>query len=101
MLTEFFHMNATNADAKNLNCLYIDFPRYFVWHSIERMWTTRKQGEVIGRLTSAHPTEGERYYLRMLLMHIPKPTSFNDLKIFNGEICHTFREAAEKKVYYK
>ena len=97
MLTEFFHMNATNADAKNLNCLYIDFPRYFVWHSIERMWTTRKQGEVIGRLTSAHPTEGERYYLRMLLMHIPKPTSFNDLKTFNGENCHTFQEAAEKR----
>ena len=40
-----------------------------------------------------HPSEGEKYYLRILLTHVRGATSFNDLKTVNGHICGTFKEA--------
>ncbi|XP_060211618.1 uncharacterized protein LOC132639153 [Lycium barbarum] len=43
-----------------------------------------------------HPTEGERYYLTLLLMNVKGPKSCKDLGIFNGETCSTFREFVEK-----
>ena len=39
------------------------------------------------------PSEGERYYLRILLTHIKGATSFDDLKTVNGYTCRTFKEA--------
>ena len=38
------------------------------------------------------PSEGERYYLRILLTHIKGATSFNNLKTINGYVCRTFKE---------
>ena len=43
---------------------------------------------------TAHPTEGERYYLRLLLNHIKGATSFDDLKIFNDVKVESFHESA-------
>lgn len=43
----------------------------------------------------AHPAEGERYYLRVLLSHIRSATSFDALKTVNGNPCSSFREACE------
>jgi len=34
----------------------------------------------VGREYGVHPREGERCYLRLLLMKIPGPTSFDDQK---------------------
>uniref|UniRef100_A0A453JVC8 ATP-dependent DNA helicase n=1 Tax=Aegilops tauschii subsp. strangulata TaxID=200361 RepID=A0A453JVC8_AEGTS len=51
----------------------------------------------IGRIVSAHPAEGERYYLRVLLNHVTGATSYEDLRTVNGEILPTFREAAERR----
>ena len=48
-----------------------------------------------------HPSKGETYYLRMLLIHIRKPTSFNDLKLIDGYLCAIFREIADKLDDYK
>ncbi|XP_071923013.1 uncharacterized protein [Coffea arabica] len=95
MLTEFFQMNKYDHFAKNLNCLYTDFPQYFVWDAKSRYWSLRQQRDVIGRIAGVHPSEGERYYLRLLLKHVKKPTSFHDLKLINGKIATSFREAAE------
>ncbi|XP_027177750.1 uncharacterized protein LOC113776901 [Coffea eugenioides] len=95
MLTEFFSMNRTNENAENLNLLYKEFPQHFVWDQDDRIWYTRKRGQVIGRVITAHPIEGERYYLRMLLMHVRRPTSFDDLKTVNGYLASSFKEAAE------
>ncbi|XP_071939291.1 uncharacterized protein [Coffea arabica] len=95
MLTEFFSMNRTNKRAQNLNCLYKEFPKYFTWDEGDRIWMDRKRGEVIGRVNTAHPIEGERYYLRMLLMHVRKPTSFDNLKSVDGYISSTYKEATE------
>ncbi|OBZ80812.1 ATP-dependent DNA helicase pif1, partial [Choanephora cucurbitarum] len=40
-----------------------------------------------------HPTCGERFYLRLLLVNIAGSKSFNDLKTVNGSQCSTFKQA--------
>ena len=95
MLTEFFSMNKYDNYAKNLNCVYAQFPEYFRWNQQSKIWEQHKQREVIGRILGAHPSEGERYYLRILLMHVRKPTSFTDLRTVNGRVCASFHEAAD------
>src|SRR2546429_3470229 len=39
------------------------------------------------------PTEGERYFSRILLTHVSGATSFDNLKTVNGQIYRTFKEA--------
>ncbi|XP_075076285.1 uncharacterized protein LOC142162952 [Nicotiana tabacum] len=97
MLTEFFLMNETNKDAKKLKLLYKNFSQYFVWSSTYKMWIRRQRGNVIGRVVTCHPTEGERYYLRLLLMNVRGPKSYKYLLTVNGICCDTFRESAEKR----
>jgi hypothetical protein len=43
---------------------------------------------------SAHPNQGERYYLLVLLNHVRGATSFLDLRTHGGVQCATYREAA-------
>ncbi|XP_027155566.1 uncharacterized protein LOC113755901 [Coffea eugenioides] len=96
MLTEFFKTNKSNAKAQNLRCLYREFPEHFVWTPKTKTWSEREHRRVIGRLVTANPKEGERYFLRLLLCHVRGPTSFDDLLTVNGELMSSFREAALK-----
>ncbi|KAL5556293.1 hypothetical protein UlMin_038529 [Ulmus minor] len=61
MLTEFFQMNLRNEKAKTL--LYKQFPQQFVWDKRYKLWAPRKKGQVVGRIVTANPIEGEMYYL--------------------------------------
>ncbi|KAK8921410.1 hypothetical protein KSP39_PZI020685 [Platanthera zijinensis] len=93
MLTEFFHCNETN---HHQMYLYTDFPKHYTWNSNSRTWHKRRRRQkVIARMYSVHPSEGERFYLRMLLNHIRAPRSFEHLMTV-GNITHpTFCSAAE------
>ncbi|KAI3740150.1 hypothetical protein L2E82_30571 [Cichorium intybus] len=73
---------------------YKDFPKHFTWDVRSRLWNPREQRPAIGRLVSANPAEGERYYLRVLLCHISGPTCFEDLYKVNNVRHPTFRKAA-------
>jgi hypothetical protein len=94
MLTEFFTMNNTNAEEQSLKCLYKEFPEHFVWSDKDKIWNERQRCWVIGRIITVSPTEGERYYLRLLLSHVRAQTSFEDLLTANGKRLTSFREAA-------
>lgn len=52
---------------------------------------------VIGRIYSASPNEGERFYERMLLTHVRAPKSFDDLLTVDGAHYLSFKQAAEKR----
>jgi len=39
------------------------------------------------------PTQGELYYLRILLYNVPGPTSYEDLRTYDGTVCCMFQEA--------
>ena len=77
MLTTYFEANRTHEKAREI--LYRDFPQYFTWESNEKFWQWRKHENrsQIGKIVSAHPAEGERYYLRVLLNHVTGATSYS------------------------
>ncbi|XP_022895478.1 uncharacterized protein LOC111409696 [Olea europaea var. sylvestris] len=54
----------------------------------------RKKQNVIGRIVAANPFEGERYFLRVLLNHVKRLKSFQDLRTVNNIVVPTYRETA-------
>ncbi|XP_074292530.1 uncharacterized protein LOC141619414 [Silene latifolia] len=95
MLTEFFKANSSMEDSQRY--LYSEFPEHFVWNDKKKFWKPRDRGVVVGRVAHASPGEGERYYLRLLLVHVRGPKSFEDLKTVDGIFCVSFQEAALKR----
>ncbi|KAL0282485.1 UNVERIFIED_CONTAM: hypothetical protein Sangu_2948100 [Sesamum angustifolium] len=95
MLTEFFKIYIEEQE-QNMY-LYKDFPKYYRWLPSERKWLKRSTTQkVIGRVYAVAPSEGERFYLRLLLNHVTGPKSFDDLLTVDGVHYLTFKQAAEK-----
>ena len=91
-LTAFFEACDRYPDLAD-NLLYADFPTKFTWNKKDRVWMPRRSGVCIGRVYFAVPSEGERYYLRMLLYTVKGPKSFKDLRTYNGVVYSTYKEA--------
>ncbi|CAO3645166.1 unnamed protein product [Mucor hiemalis] len=94
-LTAWMKMNAESEDARLI--LYPDFPEHYVWHTETdpKKWTKRTKGFTIGRIYAVSPKETEKYYLRMILYHIPGATCFQDLRTVNGTVYSSYQETAE------
>ena len=100
-LTEFFALCRVDNFAKTL--LYADVPKYYTWSN--KSWHRWKQGtdvagfagikeaQVLGRVYTINPRQGECFYLRLLLHHIRGPQSSAELKTVEGHLCSSFREA--------
>jgi hypothetical protein len=56
--------------------MFDQFPHQWVWNWKLKRWIMRKRGFAIGCMYYAHPTSGERYYLRMLLNCVKGATSY-------------------------
>jgi hypothetical protein len=88
-----------------LNTLYHDFPRIATWKKKEKQWALRTQTPgllPVGRMYFVQPSEGERYFLRLLLHHVPGATSFEDLACTNMHLQHPtqhayFKEACQQR----
>ncbi|GFR20599.1 ATP-dependent DNA helicase [Trichonephila clavata] len=105
-LTEFFTLCRNDTFARTL--LYSEVPTYFTWNTSTRTFQRRKQGrtvqghlnlystDALGRLYTVHPNNAECFYLRLLLINVRGPTSFQELKTVNGHVYATFREACQK-----
>ncbi|XP_058761707.1 uncharacterized protein LOC131635111 [Vicia villosa] len=91
MFTSWFDVNKEYAEAKSLT--YGQFVSKFVYVKKTRTWKPRKRGYTIGRLVWVPPATGELYYMRMLLTVKKGPTSYDDLKTFEGVKHKSFREA--------
>lgn len=89
--TEWLETNKNHKDARELT--YSDFPTRWVWNSRDKMWTRRKKGVSIGRIYFAHPSSGERFYMRMLLNFVKGSTSFECIRTVNGVTYKTFKAA--------
>lgn len=98
-LTAFFAKCATDEEARTL--LYHQFPTKFVWIAKEKRWKKRERGgnNIIGRMYFANPSEGERFYLRLLLCYVHGPTSFQSLRTYEGVVYNTFKEACIARGY--
>jgi hypothetical protein len=77
-----------------LTTLYPDYPEITVWSKSKKAWHLRKRAVgrrgasrnnhvklgTVGRMYFVQPSEGERYYLRVLLTHVVGATCFEDLR---------------------
>ena len=94
-LTGWFVANSKFPSARAIT--YTNFPDQFVWAKSKRAWKERVKGhvEMIGRVYSAHPGEGERFFLRMLLNHVTGCKSYEDIRTLpDGTVCNSYKEAA-------
>ena len=109
-LTEFFELcnrpGISGQFAKTL--MYTDVPRFFTWNKQSKKWDPRKQGipvqgydgifmgNTLGRLYTVHPKQRECFFLRLLLVNVLGPTSFQYLRTVNGILCVTYYDACRE-----
>jgi hypothetical protein len=92
MMTEWFVANQKYPDAQTL--CYCDFPSKWRWDDRTRTWEKRQKDRgKIGRIYFVHPSAGERYYLRMLLLIVKGAQSYESLRTYNDITYATFKEA--------
>jgi ATP-dependent DNA helicase PIF1 len=96
MLTAYFEAKRLHEGAHGI--LYHDFLEFYTWQTDGKFRKPRERRTAgqVGRIILAHPAEGERYYLRILLNHVVGATSYEHLRTINGVIQPTFHEATEK-----
>lgn len=104
-LTAFFALCKDDLFAKTL--LYTEVPTYFTWNATSKTFQRRKQGtavegcnnlystDALGRLYTVHPNNQDCFFLRLLLINVRGPTSFEQLRTVNGQVCATYREACQ------
>ena len=100
------HVNCVFLILKTL--LYSEVPTYYTWNASANKFQRRKQGKVVeghtnlystyalGHLYTVHPNNVECFYLRLLLINVCGPTSFQELRKVNGQVCATYREACQE-----
>ncbi len=103
------YFNANREYGNALDIRYVDFPKYFTWKKGESKWQPRKKYEVggkksgiydfsvprtrvVSRMYNISPREGERYFLRTLLLHNSGATSFDNLRLHDGVQHQTFHD---------
>ncbi|XP_077237222.1 uncharacterized protein LOC143878892 [Tasmannia lanceolata] len=91
MFIKWMQANNKFKDARSLK--YVEFPTAWVWNREEKEWHRRKKKRAIGRLYFAHPSSGERYYLRMLLNIVRGSLNYEDILTINGILYPDFKSA--------
>lgn len=76
---------------------YMDFPSKHVWNVSTKVWTQRKNlTPAIGRMYSVSPSQGEKYYLRLLLCQVGGSTSYESMRTVNGVVYPTFQDTCKQ-----
>jgi hypothetical protein len=94
-LTAWFELNKTDINARQY--LYHDIPKYYVWKVASCLWSRRKHNKIsriIGRMYFISPSDTERFSMRLLLLHTPGATCYNDLRTNNNILYPTFQACA-------
>lgn len=106
MLEAFFALCRLDQYARTLK--FHEVPEYYIWDQRQSTWTRRRIGgpkirlpddtvvvrsKTIGRMFTVSPKLSELYHLRILLVSVPGPVSFDDLLIVDGHTETTFKGA--------
>ncbi|XP_055910681.1 uncharacterized protein LOC129945044 [Eupeodes corollae] len=108
--TQFFNLcsrqDAVGQFARTL--MFTDIPKFFTWNKQSKNWEPRKRGipvggfadifmtKTLGRLYTVHPKQRECFFLRLLLVNVPGPTSFQYLRKVNGTSYDSFFDACRE-----
>ncbi|CAF0714504.1 unnamed protein product [Brachionus calyciflorus] len=100
-LTAFFKLNVELLKESSQTFHYNEIPKFFTFIESEKKWKRKQRPDenIIGRMYFVHPSDIERYALRVLLLYKKGPISYEDLLNVNGEKCSSFNEAAQKNGY--
>ncbi|GFT76427.1 ATP-dependent DNA helicase [Trichonephila clavipes] len=103
-LTAFYSLCQDDLSAKTL--LYSEVPKFYTWNASTKRFQRRSlaveghtnlySSDALGRLYTVHPNNTECFYLRLLLINIHGPISFQDLRTVNGQLCATYRQACQE-----
>jgi PIF1-like helicase len=93
-LTAWFKLNQSDTDANEY--LYPEIPEHYTFVQSSRKWKKRQRGhaKTIGRMYTVSITQGDIFYLRLLLLHVRGAQSFEEVRTVDGIVCETFKEAA-------
>ncbi|SAL94718.1 hypothetical protein, partial, partial [Absidia glauca] len=94
-LLAFFRLCSEDVSARQFK--YIDIPSRYVWCAKNSRWNRRTNPpfqNVVTRIYSARISNIELYSLRLLLLSVQGPLSFDDLRVFEGELHSTFQGCA-------
>ena len=91
-LLAWFKLNQTDSNARKFK--YHEIPEWYVWNQGQQKWTPRKWGNCIGHIYTSNSSQGECYYLQILLHHTAGPQSYTDLKTSDGIVHRTFKDTA-------
>ena len=93
-ITAWFKLNQENVNARQY--LYTETHHHFVYNASKKIWTPRQKFNkpVLCRMYFVDPKKRELYFLRLLLLHVPGATSFENLRTFQHITYATFFEAA-------
>ncbi|XP_050915733.1 uncharacterized protein LOC127130809 [Lathyrus oleraceus] len=96
MLTQFFASNLRDPQARKY--LYREIPDHYCWNKRDMEWHHRRSTrKVIGTIYTVSPSEGDKFYLRLLLSYVTGPTSWEYLLTNNGTTFNTFKKSAEDR----
>ncbi|KAI7951330.1 hypothetical protein MJO28_007014 [Puccinia striiformis f. sp. tritici] len=99
-LNQFFQLNVDGTQGlfKNAqDCYYHEIPNHFAWDKTTNRWVPRtKVLTTVGRIYFASLHQGERYYIRLLLLHRKDVRSFEHLRTVGGVMLPDFRAAADE-----
>ena len=93
-MTAWFELNESDQDTRIY--LYPEIANFYVFNEQLKKWPVRKKHykPVFSRMYLVHPKNRERFYLRLLLLHVIGAQSFEDLRTFQNVIYPTFYKAA-------
>ncbi|XP_073513989.1 uncharacterized protein [Phyllobates terribilis] len=91
-LMAYFNFNKIDLNAHQY--YYREIPEHYVWKQGTREPRKQRGKKVIGTMYTISMKDQERYYLRLLLLHVKGPTSFESIKSINGVTHQTFKDAA-------
>jgi hypothetical protein len=92
-MTAFFKLNRDDPNARQY--FYREIPHHYVFHDKESVWKPRRnRARVIGRLYTVSVKQVERHCLRLLLINVKGPQSFQHLQTVDGVEYPTFKLAA-------
>ena len=81
---------------------YQDMHKEFVYHKTgehKGTWTPRTRGQTfptVGRIYNISRSQGEVYFIRLLLLHTPGVTGWEHLRTVDDIVCETFEDACRQ-----